>query len=1173
MTRGGLGRGGQPAVTGDDGRSVTLLIGKSAGERVTHVMRPPPPDFPGRPMEVEEPVEFLYARLKDNDQVFEIKADRLKDVFTTATALRDPRPAHFQPDDATRLEIRQGGQEIVLVRGKDKDRWKLEKPLHADADRQKITDLLNRLSNLEARDPDVINGGRPWNVVGAVLMQDCPVGCAACSGAVLNGPQTYGVEQPTAVVTVTVEEKAAAGQAGDEDVKKTRVATFRLGNHDDATKKVYVQVDDWPRINAVADGGSPGDAGLSALVKREPREYRGKRLFDFAATDDKTDLKTVTVQRGNDPPFVLQKDDKGWRLTAGTTAADADALAASTLANALSGLEVLEYVPDAPKPEELESKYGLGKPELTVRLEFTDKTKPAQVLQVGKKREDKPGRFARLADDPAAPPTSIFAVSEGAIAALDEDALAYLPKRLWNTPAGAATAVRIHRAGQPEYSLTKAGAGWKIAGPFDADAAITAAQPLADALAAPVADGAKAFDAPKPADFGLDQPYLTAALTTADGKEHTLTVGGPTAMGAKTRYARADKNPAVFAIGEAAIASLDKPALTLLDPVLFRLGDEQIDHVRIRTKVGDKEEALKLALQGNDWQVVEGPGAPFPADKAAAARMQFLWSGLHAVGFKDYGPQVKWEDYGLATPSGAITVGVRKDKDAPVVEHTIALGNAADNGGRYARFDDRPGVAILDANTVRELSRSHLGFVDPTVFDFDAGAAAALTLHPKQGADVELAKQADGWKLTKPTEENADEKTLQDLLARLSHLRAVSVADYPAGNLEPFGLAAPEVAATVKLGADAKHTLLIGKEADAATGDRYAMAEGGKAVVVVPAVLARRLTAGPLAFRDRQLLRIASTPDRVRLERDPRKAVFANVDGAWKMTEPTAAALDQDALQEFLDDLLALRAGRSSSRRSRRRDQLKTYGLDNPEAKWILKNGDKDLLTLLVGKAEKAGGRVYAKLSDRDWVFLLSPALTARALGEYRTPRTVWAEPPDAVQAVALTYKGSPGGFELDKGDDGWKAAEQAGREGRCPHGGGDAGGAGRAEAGALRRGQGREFRAVRPGGAGADGGGRHADGQALHAAGGPAGRRVEAALRARPGGGADGRVRDRRGGRGEDRARPGGVRETASGAHADDAVTLTITSRDLTSRDREGAVWTKTAPLTVAARKRSTRS
>ncbi len=106
LTRGGLDAPERTlTVTGDDGRTVALLIGKSAGERVTHVTRPGPPDLGGRPMEVEEPVEFLYAKLKDNDQVFEIKADRLKDVFTTVAALRDPRPAHFEADDATRWKF------------------------------------------------------------------------------------------------------------------------------------------------------------------------------------------------------------------------------------------------------------------------------------------------------------------------------------------------------------------------------------------------------------------------------------------------------------------------------------------------------------------------------------------------------------------------------------------------------------------------------------------------------------------------------------------------------------------------------------------------------------------------------------------------------------------------------------------------------------------------------------------------------------------------------------------------------------------------------------------------------------------------------------------------------------------------------------------------------------
>ncbi len=534
------------SVTRDDGTVVTLLIGKSAGTHPHKTTRPAPPGVPAPPMEVDEPQEFLYAKLQNNDQVFEIQADKLKDVFVATDTLRDPQLAHFTAGDATRLEISQGGQEIVLVKDKDKDRWGLDKPLHADADRQKVTDLLNRLSGLEARGKDVLDGA---------------------------DPKTYGLDQPAAAVKVTVEEKAKDdGEIREKGKTKTRVLAFRLGKHDDATKKVYVQVDDWPRVNAVADGGSAGDAGLTALAKREAREYRGKRLFDFSTAD----LATVTVQRGNDPQFLLHKGEKGdWKLTAGGPApVEADAAAASKLANDLGNLEVLEYVNDAPKADELEAQYGLGKPGLTVRAEFTDKTKPARILQIGKAREGKPGRFARLADDPAAPPTSVFAVSEDAFSTLDRDALAYLPRQLWKAAPDDVTAIRVHRKDQDEYTLKKVGLGWKVGGPFEAEASPEAAQALASPLAAPRAETYKAFEAKQSAEYGLDAPYLTAAVTAKDGKEHgTLTVGGPTAKDARTplRPGRRQRGRVRTRLRRRSPPWTSR-ALDLLDPTLFRLG-------------------------------------------------------------------------------------------------------------------------------------------------------------------------------------------------------------------------------------------------------------------------------------------------------------------------------------------------------------------------------------------------------------------------------------------------------------------------------------------------------------------------------------------------------------------------------------------------------------------------
>jgi hypothetical protein len=156
----------------------TLLIGKQSQMKTRTITRPAP-NFGGPPLPPQREViheEYRFAKLQDNEQIFEIKAEKLKDLFVAANTLRDANLARFRSDDVRRLEIRQGDQEIVLV--KEKDKWLLQKPLQAEADRSKITDLLDKLSGLQARDKDVIDTA---------------------------DTKPYGLDQPTAVVHVTVE--------------------------------------------------------------------------------------------------------------------------------------------------------------------------------------------------------------------------------------------------------------------------------------------------------------------------------------------------------------------------------------------------------------------------------------------------------------------------------------------------------------------------------------------------------------------------------------------------------------------------------------------------------------------------------------------------------------------------------------------------------------------------------------------------------------------------------------------------------------------------------------------------------------------------------------------------------------------------------------------------------
>ena len=57
---------------------------------------------------------------------------------------------------------------------------------------------------------------------------------------------------------------------------------------------------------------------------------------------------------------------------------------------------MLAFVAEGASGKELQAKYGLGLPELSATVTFTDPKKPAKTLSIGKVRSGAPGYFARL---------------------------------------------------------------------------------------------------------------------------------------------------------------------------------------------------------------------------------------------------------------------------------------------------------------------------------------------------------------------------------------------------------------------------------------------------------------------------------------------------------------------------------------------------------------------------------------------------------------------------------------------------------------------------------------------------------------------------------------------------------------------------------------------------------
>ena len=995
-------------ITRPNGKTIVLLIGKQSQMKKRKVMMPAPnlpgqPPMPPQPQDILE--EYRFAKLQDNEQIFEIKADKLKDVFVAVDAVRDARLARFKTEDARRLEITQAGNQIVLA--KDKDQWRLQKPIAADAESSKITELLDKLSNLQSRDKDILDKA---------------------------DLKTYALDKPTATVKIQVEEEIKG--EGTAKIKKNKEFTFQLGNRDAEAKKQYVRVEGWDRVNAVEDG-------LLKLIERPALAYRGRRVLDFFSTD----LAKIEVKRPGES-YTLEQTKGTWKLAV-PVQAEIDGSKINQLADDLGRLEAVEFETESAKPETLEAQFGLGKPTHTAIVTPSDTKKPAQTLLVGKQRPGKTDYFAKLTSAPG-----VFVIKKETRDALDQDSLAFRPQQLWSLAAMNIREVKIQKS-EPEYKLARDGDNWKIAGPFDAPVPAASVDKITQELASPRCEKFIAHVAKDLGAYGLDKPYLRVAVLEAEpakpkeekpgdkkedkpkdtpkpaAKERILLIGKLSDKEGNGRFAKLADGEAVFVLANKIVNAVDHSALDLLNRDLLTLDSNAIERIRSTGAQGN----IAIQKKSDAWQVVESPTTPFPADAEVVTGVLGAASTIRAQKFVAYGPKAQPAEFGLDKPSATIMIGLRAGqgdaKNAKPVEHTLLLGKPVNPGSKdcYARLDNGPGIFVLSSATVAELTHGYLDFVNHGVFRFDA---AGVTGFQRQAGNdrLEIALRDKTWKIAKPADNPADNETLSSLVQQLGGLRSKRVAAYPASDLKPFGLDNPSATITLRWTAsDGKksgdYVLRLGKKADEASGDYFASAAAAfepnavAKVHVIAGSLARQLMAGPLQFRDRNLARVQDV-DRISLERGPRKAAFAKADNTWKLVDPASADAEQTELEDFLNSISRLRADELVADKPA---DLKAFGLDKPEIRWRAYSGEKEIMHLLVGKREpgKTGddGRSYAKLAGSDMVFLLSPTVTTKALAEYRS-RSFWPSL-DASQIERLSYTQGGTNFVLDKADNEWR--------------------------------------------------------------------------------------------------------------------------------------------------------
>lgn len=994
-----------------DGRRTTLELGKVARTVTKTEDRPPPQPFgaPPPPPKVTTE-EYRYARLVGNDLIFEVRTDALTGLFADPAALRDAHLAHFDTNDVRTLTITRPNQPPITLTKKlgnkdaadadaREDRWMVGNIL---AETSKVTELLTPLAGLQAAPADRLDG------------------------ADAKKRTELGFDPKTeTTLTVTVQPRAATGEAE----VPPRTLTYRIGQDNAEKKKLAVMLAGWPRVNLVDDA-------IAKLIDRPALAYRGRRLFDTAEAQ----LASVAVQKPGGGAFTLtrqpestQPGTESWQLTA-PIRTHTDGTKADTFTGNLARLEAVEYVDDAPKPEDLGKKYGLTQPRFTIQLGFAGR--PARTLTIGTSPAGKPDAYARLDGT-----GSVFTIAGSVVESLNAGALALLPTEVWKTVSDRITAIEIRRGPQAQnesYRLTRTGSDWKLSGPLDAPVDFAQVQPLLGTLATVKVEKYETLTATNPAQYGLDQPSLRLTITYTEpvpaapgspslpARERTVSqtlIVGKSAPGTTPGwYARLDdpQRPSVFILPAAIPSATDRAALGWLDRNLLTVDPVRVTQVRID---GPKPEDDITLTRGDDgkWSAV---GTQFSVDIATIADVVATAARLPVEQLAGYGAGVDWNRFGLATPADTITLTLKPANTGGQPEtHTIQIGKAESSGQRYVRVDNGPAAGILSAAVAADLTRDRLAFVDRNLFQFDPATLTGITR--VQGSNT-LALEQTGihWEITKPKKDKADQPTLDELAERLARLRAERVAAFapkPA-ELAQFGLDKPTATFTLAIGLEnpSTRTLRLGKLVDEKkpAAGRYALVtpvdpKAPVTVAVLPASLTETLLAAPLAFHDRTLARFVDA-DRITLTRGERTITFAKIGGSWKVTAPLTAEAEQGALDDLINTVARLRAAAWAANQPK---DLKPFGLDQPEAQWNFFSGDKNVLHLMIGAKDKGSGQVYAQVAGSPLVARLDSKASEQLLGEYRRREVFTGLDASAMNTLAVS--GASGNFVLQKGPNG----------------------------------------------------------------------------------------------------------------------------------------------------------
>ncbi|MGI5819137.1 MAG: DUF4340 domain-containing protein [Armatimonadota bacterium] len=267
-----------------------------------------------------------YAQVSGSERLYIVGADARTTLWKDPLTLRAKTVAKIDADAVRSVRLDHGDEQIVAVRtGVEPDAtWRLTEPLQTNADEWNVRQLLNKLSDLRARDflP-------PGDVAEAEL----------------------GLDEPQATVTL------AMADAEPLTITFGKTETREVGEPPEEQEIVYVRSSRRSEVLLLT-------ADVLEAVQKGVFDLRDRSIVSF----NRENVTRVRVERTKGFSFTIARRPSGWFVEKPRSLEARQGAVDDILWN-LEDLSAIDFVTDAATPQELR-QFGLSVPQAAITVEL-----------------------------------------------------------------------------------------------------------------------------------------------------------------------------------------------------------------------------------------------------------------------------------------------------------------------------------------------------------------------------------------------------------------------------------------------------------------------------------------------------------------------------------------------------------------------------------------------------------------------------------------------------------------------------------------------------------------------------------------------------------------------------------------------------------------------------------